>query len=129
MNDEEKAAWKKRWIETFANQPYQPSNGTEGMGFIENWCSNCIHEKWMHTQDDDDAKCEVLTATFVDDDFSKWFYDDKGSPYCTCFKKWDWGFDDDNDGGFNEPPEIIPDDPNQLVLPFIIEGCLKQEIA
>lgn len=130
MTPEEKAKWQKQWIETFANKPYQPTNGTEGMSFIDKFCANCIHEKWMHTPEDDNAKkCEVLTNTFVDDDFSQWFYDDKGSPYCKCFQKWDWGNDDDNNG-LNEPPIIEPDDPMQLVFPFIIESVLYEtEIA
>lgn len=49
----------------------------------------------MHTQDHDDAKCEILTNTMVydwkDPKYpSEWTYDEKDKPCCTAFKKWDW---------------------------------------
>ncbi len=122
----DKEKWKSEYIRALANSPYPPSNGTEGMSFVDKWCGNCINEKWMHTQDDNDTKCEVLSNTFVSDDFSEWFYDDQAVPYCRCFKKWDWGFDDGEGGGLNEPPPVIPDDPMQLCMPFIIEDSLKE---
>ena len=42
---------------------------------------------------------------FADDDLSNW--------RCNHFKYWDWGNDKDS---WDDPPTIIPDDPNQLVM-------------
>lgn len=104
---------------------YRPSNGTEGMFFTEHFCAHCIHEKWTHTQKDGDKQCDILSNSMLyDRDDSKypeeWTYDDKGKPTCTAWVKWDWGNDND-EGGLKEPPQIPPDDPNQLCLPFIFD--------
>lgn len=97
---------------------YRPSNGTEGDGFMNEFCFQCIHDN-----PDIDAKsprCEIMTLTMclgVDDkDYPKeWIYGDDGKPKCTKFVKWDW----DNDGDPNDldnpkSPPIV--DPNQLML-------------
>lgn len=107
------------------SEKFQPSNGTEGCGFIETYCFNCIHEKFMHTNDHADKKCDILSRTMLYDVKEKeypeeWTYDEKRNPICTEFKKWDWG-DNDRDDGLNEPPEPPTDDPNQLVMPFIFD--------
>jgi len=74
----------------------------------------------MHTNNEDDKKCELFSNSLlydkIEDGYPKeWVYDENDYPTCTSFVKWDWGNDND---GWNEPPEIIPDDPNQLCLPF-----------
>ena len=101
---------------------YMPSNGTEGMGFMEHYCGNCIHEKFMHTNRDGDKQCEVLNRCFFNapDPQPEWIYDENDQPICTEFKKFDWGRDDD-ENGLNEPPEPPTDDPNQLCLPFLFD--------
>lgn len=106
------------------NKKYQPSNGTEGMFFIEKHCYNCIHGKYEHTQRCEDNPCEILTNTMLhnvnDKEYPKeWIYNEYGEPTCTAWKKWDWGRDDD--GNFIEPPEMPPDNPAQLVMPFIFD--------
>ena len=106
-------------------EKYQPSNGTDGCAFVERFCEHCIHEKFIHTQKGDDKKCNIFTKTLVydvkDKEYPKeWVYDENDNPTCTAWVKWDWGMDDD-ENGFNEPPVIYPDDPNQLVLPFILD--------
>ena len=99
-----------------------PSNGTEGMAFIENFCAHCIHEKYMH--DGAGMKCEILDNSFLHDrpclnkdlkfDGWEWFQNENFYDWqCRQYKHWDWGNDED---GWNEPPEYIPDDPNQLVM-------------
>lgn len=103
---------------------YRPSNGTEGDGFHENFCFQCLHERWVHRQEEDrdEDKCIIMNHTLlyqVDDPRypSEWTYDDKGNPTCTKFVKFDWGTDDDP----REPgPDIKPplDDPMQLLMPF-----------
>lgn len=103
---------------------YRPSNGSEGEGFIDHFCRNCIHGKYEHTGDVNDKPCEIITRTFFldinDKDYpEEWCYDENGSPTCTAYKKWDWGRDDD--GNFVNPEPPPPDDPNQLCLPFIFD--------
>lgn len=112
------------------NEKYCPSNGSEGMWFIEKYCMNCIHEKFMHTQEDDDLKCEILTNTMVydwkDPNYpSEWTYDENDKPCCTAFKKWDWGLDDGEGGGLNEPTPPEPYNPNQLCFPFLTDDILR----
>jgi len=110
---------------------YRPSNGTEGMMFEDAFCCRCIHEKFMHTQNHADYQCKILNEALTEDWVKEWTYDEQGKPTCTEFKKWDWGNDDD-DNGLNEPPAIIPDDPNQLTMPFMIseieENALQEKI-
>lgn len=112
---------------------YQPSNGTEGCGFIECYCLNCINEKFMHTQKHGDLQCDILNRTMLfnvkDKEYpEEWTYNEEGNPICTAFKKFDWGSDDDEDG-LNEPPPLPTDDPNQLCLPFLFDeiGVPKTE--
>lgn len=114
-------------------EKYQPSNGSEGCGFVELFCCNCLHEKFMHTQNHEDKKCDIFSRTLIYDTEDKeypeeWTYDENNNPTCTAWQKWDWGNDDDEDG-LNKPPEIIPDDPNQLCFPFIFDeiGIKKQQ--
>ena len=112
---------------------YCPSNGTEGMIFVSKFCEQCIHEKFMHTQNENDKKCDIFSRTLIHDVTDKeypleWQYDENGNPTCTSFVKWDWGSEDDEDG-LNEPPPDIPDDPNQLVLPFILDEIKEDTIV
>lgn len=46
---------------------YRPSNGTEGMCFIAEYCENCIHEKFMYTNNEKDKKCNILSNTMIYD--------------------------------------------------------------
>jgi hypothetical protein len=66
-----------------AGQPYRPSNGTEGMMFMERWCSKC-------SQDTEESPCEILTSAMVfgitDKGYPReWAYDKEGRPFCTAF--------------------------------------------
>lgn len=103
---------------------YRPSNGTEGEGFIDHFCYNCIHGKYEHTGDLNDKPCDILSRSFMHDLKDKeypeeWTYDEDGNPTCTAWKKWDWGRDDD--GNFINPELPPPDDPRQLCMPFIFD--------
>lgn len=94
-------------------------------------CHNCIFEKWVHTEKDGDAKCELLSAMFIyyaDDPKypDELQYDEQGHPTCTKHQKWDWGTDDDRNG-LNEPPPPEPYDPQQLLFPFMIDEFIKEE--
>lgn len=110
---------------------YQPSNGTEGMIFMENHCFQCIHEKFSHTQCHEDKKCDIMSRTMLhdpgDDEYpEEWIYLD-GKPTCTKYQHWDWGGDDPFDDGLNEPPPEPIDDPNQLMFPFMIDEIIETE--
>lgn len=104
------------------NRKYRPSNGTEGEGFIEHYCMNCIH---CNPDPNGKKQCDILMRTFAfgvnDPNYpSEWIYDEKGSPTCTEWRKWDWGNDGDPDDRDN-PKAPIPYNPNQLVMPFIFD--------
>lgn len=95
------------------------------MWFCDEFCGRCINEKFIHTNNHDDKKCDIFSRTMLhnikDAEYpEEWTYDKDGEPICTAFKKWDWGREDD-EGGLNEPPPIYPDDPNQLCMPFIFD--------
>lgn len=101
---------------------YRPSNGTEGIGFMEDFCFQCIHE---NPNPNLKPKCGLMTASMVcgvNDPLypQEWTYDQNDRPTCTKFTKWDWG----NDGDPNDPDKPkapVPEDPNQLCFPFIYD--------
>ena len=100
---------------------YCPSNGTEGMIFTDHFCDRCMNQ---HPDPDHPKQCMILCRTMVydvnDKDYpEEWIYDENDRPTCTAWKKWDWGRDDD--GNWIEPIETPPDNPNQLVMPFIFD--------
>ena len=111
-------------------KPYRPSNGTEGMYFIAEFCEQCIHEKWMHTQCEGDKKCDILSRSLIydldDPEYpEEWIYKD-GKPICTEHQHWDWwGGPWGND--FQEPPPEPINDPNQLMFPFMIDEIIETE--
>lgn len=111
---------------------YQPSNGTEGEGFMENYCYNCIHERWVHRQDEDkeEDKCDILSRSMIHDVKDKeypseWTYDENNRPICTKFSKFDWGGDDDRR---EPPPKPYEPPPNQLMLFSISDDMVKPEV-
>ena len=70
------------------SERYRPSNGTEGMGFYENWCSRCRHDR----PEDEDGGCDILRRTFAfqvaDEQYpDEWTYDEGGSSCCTAFEE------------------------------------------
>lgn len=44
---------------------FMPSNGTEREMFINMFCSQCINERWMHKQNENKGKCEILSNSMV----------------------------------------------------------------
>lgn len=74
------------------NEPYQPSNGTEGECFIAKWCEHCEKERrWRASEGDGSVSgCDILGRTMA---FSigdpgypeEWQYVD-GKPACTAFE-------------------------------------------
>lgn len=66
------------------SKPYRPSNGTEGMDFMEQFCVRC--------KKDEDERCPILGRTMayqVDEPEYpvEWIRDDDGrNPRCTAFE-------------------------------------------
>lgn len=97
---------------------YRPSNGTEGMGFTEMYCMNCLH---CDPDSNGKKQCDILLSTMcfypTEPEYPmEWIYDPLGHPKCTKYVHWDWdqnGDPDDPDNP-NKPPD--PPDPNQLHL-------------
>lgn len=62
-------------------RPYRPSNGTEGMGFMEAFCFQCERDR--------DEDCQILANTFAydvtDAEYpAEWVCDESGAR-CTAF--------------------------------------------
>lgn len=98
-------------------EKYRPSNGTEGMCFMDSFCSHCIHENPI---DENGKKCEIVTLThcldITDKDYPKaWVYKDN-KPICTEYVKWDWGNEGDPDNPDNPNAPQPPTPLNQLDL-------------
>jgi hypothetical protein len=62
-------------------EPYYPSNGTEGMGFIDVWCLNCIKDTMIRGGK---KQCTILTNSFLKYHVKQWVYKDN-RPICTSF--------------------------------------------
>lgn len=97
-----------------SNRKYQPSNGTEGMWFIDEHCMNCLH---CDPNPDGEKQCMILGNSMAysinDPEYPKeWIYvEDK--PTCTKWQKWDWGNDGNPDDPDN-PKAPKPDEPINL---------------
>lgn len=110
------------------NKSYRPSNGTEGMWFTDEYCMNCIN---CDPDPEGEKQCEILMRSMMysvkDPEYPKeWIYDENDEPKCTSHVKWDWGTDGDPDDPDN-PKAPIPDDPNQLCLPFMVNDLINKE--
>lgn len=74
---------------------YRPSNGTEGFGFMESWCSRCARDKeWSEGKPYDDCSpeevCSIIgdTMAFGIDHPNypqAWQYNNLDEPVCTAF--------------------------------------------
>lgn len=105
-----------------AENSYIPSNGTEGMSFMEDFCDQCLHQNPDPDPETTKAKnCEICMRTMCyhpnEPEYPReWIYLPNGKPTCTKFVKWDWNRDGDPDDpdNPNRPPD--PPDPKQLNL-------------
>ena len=91
------------------SKKYQPSNGSEGEFFIDQYCMKCVN---CDPDPDGEKQCEILMRSLSysvkDPEYpSEWIYGEDGKPTCTAHKYHDW-----NTG---EPKEVIID-PNQTKL-------------
>lgn len=98
---------------------YIPYSSNDIMDFAEAFCMNCIHEKFILTQDDDHRKCEILTAQMMldsdEEGRDEWILGKDGQPCCTAFERFNWF---DIEGNLIDEPELPVNDPNQLKLPL-----------
>jgi len=67
-------------------EKYRPSNGTEGMDFIDVFCDQCIHD-----DPENNVYCDILSKTLIfkinDPQYpDEWQYNENGEPVCTAFK-------------------------------------------
>ena len=68
---------------------YEPSNGTEGYGFLEGWCSRCERDKELNgTKDSEDCGdgdwCPIVAANFRKEAV-EWRRLEDGSTKCMAF--------------------------------------------
>lgn len=80
---------------TITIEKYQPSSGTEGQAFFDEWCCRCSRDKAMREgadfdECDDNELCPIIADTMrlrVDDQAypEEWRYDASGNPVCTAF--------------------------------------------
>lgn len=74
-----------------AGQQYEPSNGTEGAVFQQEFCARCERDKDMNgtchaegREAGDDDWCPILGASFRGE-AKEWVYGADGHPTCTAF--------------------------------------------
>lgn len=96
-------------------ESFQPSNGTEGMIFIGEFCDTCYHDRCK--------ECMIAGMTMVfnpgDTEYPKeWVYSNEGWPICTKYQHWDGNED-------SEPKPQVPDDPDQLCMNFYLEDVIE----
>jgi hypothetical protein len=101
------------------DKTYCPSNSDDGFAFIARFCENCVREEFIHTNKDDDLKCDILSRSMLydykDDEYpDEWIWDEDDNPTCTAFVKRTRRFDPDEPREVREKIERI--DPNQLKL-------------
>ena len=69
-----------------AGQKYKPSNGNEGIIFMEYFCDRCQHN------DEETLFCDLISLSLAhqvtDKDYpQEWQYGKDGQPVCTRFKE------------------------------------------
>jgi hypothetical protein len=77
-------------IADYRGKQYQPSNGTEGSCFHEEWCCKCKHDKAMNGTVAWDAAgpddyCPTLGESFQGEGTEAWIFGEDGWPKCTKF--------------------------------------------
>jgi hypothetical protein len=95
MTPEERTAFiacRKTFAEESEGKPYRPANGSEGDGFHESYCWQCVHEGWSRmylagNEDPQDAtRCEIMTAGQMGEQPAEWIYRN-GQGHCTKFEQ------------------------------------------
>ena len=101
---------------------YRPSNGTEGIAFMEQFCFECEHDrKYQETQDGEDG-CKILAASMIYDFGSprypkEWIADDEDGGCCTAYERYK------TDGRLNVPESMLV--PVEWLSPKERQGRLR----
>lgn len=92
---------------------YRPSNGTEGMIFMDKFC---------------DIISNTMAYDINDPEYPKeWIYNEKNEPVCTKWVKWDWDNDGNPDDEDNPKAPRPPTPYNQLDM-FPLEIPVKKKL-
>lgn len=67
-----------------ATKPYLPSNGTEGIGFEDRWCSRCQRDWMFHTKGA--GGCSILIKALCGTQPREWVVIESG-PTCLAFRE------------------------------------------
>lgn len=72
-----------------SDKPYMPSNGIEGIGFFESWCTWCARDLALNgTKPDDDCVpddyCPIIAKSMDGIQPAEWIWRD-GRPTCTAY--------------------------------------------
>lgn len=72
-----------------AGKRYEPSNGTEGEIFMDEWCRTCQRDRSMREgldiEDCDETElCRIIAASFQGE-ATEWVYGNDGQPMCTAY--------------------------------------------
>jgi hypothetical protein len=68
---------------------YEPSNGSEGMWFIDKFCDMCDKDRFF-SEATPEKGCKILAASLlydIDDERypAEWTYDEHNNPTCTAY--------------------------------------------
>ena len=69
---------------TKPGEPYRPSNGSQGDGFMEHWCDRCQRDAAFRDDMFSDG-CSILAGAFATGGAPEWQYDANGQSCCTAF--------------------------------------------
>lgn len=110
--------YEQAWAEARDEPPF--ANGTEGYGWMDDWCHRCLHDKGTRDGTDEQG-CQLVSVALMGRTPIQWLdqkrHDGDGRlvPYgiadqyhCIMFRP------EDDDGGGEPTP--IPDPPGQLTL-------------
>jgi len=100
-------------------KPYQPSNGDEGIWFMDEFCMQCTK---CNPNPDLEPQCMILCHSMAyninDEEYPKeWVQEDGMYGRCTAHIKWDW----DTMGNPEDPKGkyyVMPNNPDQTEMPL-----------
>ena len=94
------------------------SNGTQGCGWMANWCNRCVHDVDTDTPRPENggiAGCPIIAVTMIGKTPAEFFADDERAQIFADYRCVEFRDKDEPGGG---EPTPIPDPPGQeLLLP------------